>query len=210
MKILLISQNREKVPYPVLPIGLCAVAEALEQRGHHVAMLDLCFARDTAQAIERRVRAFAPELIGIGVRNMDNCDYYAPKDFVGDARRIVGECRRVSRAPILLGGSAVGVMPGQIMEAVRPDYAIHGDGELAAVEFAKALEEKRDPSEIPGVCAFRDGAVRVNPQWRVPALNASGPPRIYRWVDTRQYMKYEGVYPLQSKRGCALKCVYCT
>ena len=33
---------------------------------------------------------------------------------------------------------------------------------------------------------------------------------MWRWVDPRRYMKFEGVYPLQSKRGCSLKCIYCT
>jgi radical SAM superfamily enzyme YgiQ (UPF0313 family) len=122
----------------------------------------------------------------------------------------VDACRRLCGATILLGGSAVGVMPKEVAEAVRPDYAIHGDGELAVVEFVRAVEAGRDPSSLPGVVSLREGVARVNPQLRVPALDVSTPPRIYRWVDTRAYMKYEGVYPLQSKRGCALKCIYCT
>ena len=51
MNILLISQNQEKVPYPVLPVGLCYVAEALEAAGHRVSVVDLCFARDVRRAV---------------------------------------------------------------------------------------------------------------------------------------------------------------
>jgi radical SAM superfamily enzyme YgiQ (UPF0313 family) len=188
VRILLVSQNRERVPYPVLPIGLCYVAEALEAA--------------------RRSR---PDLVGLGIRNLDNCDYWRPKDFVPDARRRVAECRAATGAPVLLGGSAVSVMPAAVLRATGADYAITGDGERAAVEFARALEEGRDPRGLPGVCSVNpDGSVRINPQDRVPVLDPSLPPRIYRWIDVRPYLGFEGVYPLQSKRGCALKCIYCT
>lgn len=202
MNILLISQNREKVPYPVLPIGLCYVAEALEAAGQRVKVVDLCFDGDVRRAFAR----FSPDLVGVGVRNMDNCDYWRPKDFVPDVRRLVETCRGLSRAPILLGGSAVSVMPAEILAATGADWAIAGDGERAAVALVRALERGEDPSGLPGVCSRRG----LNPQDRVPTLDVNRPPRIWRWVDVRPYMKYEGVYPLQSKRGCALKCVYCT
>jgi anaerobic magnesium-protoporphyrin IX monomethyl ester cyclase len=206
VNILLISQNQEKVPYPVLPIGLCYVAEALEKAGHRVSVVDLCFDGD----VRRGFAGSSPDLIGIGVRNMDNCDYWRPKNFIPDVRRLVETCRGLSRAPILIGGSAVSVMPAEILKAVGADYAITGDGERAAVEFAAALARGEDPRPLPGVCSLSGETVRVNPQNRVPALDVNLPPRMYRWVDVRPYLKYEGVYPLQSKRGCALKCIYCT
>jgi radical SAM superfamily enzyme YgiQ (UPF0313 family) len=211
VRILLVSQNREKVPYPVLPIGLCFVAEALEKAGHAVRVLDLCFERDERAAVLREVRRAKPDLVGIGIRNLDNCDYWRPKDFIPDAARLVATCRELARVPILVGGSAVSVMPGPVLAAVGADFAITGDGERAAVDFARALEAGADPRGLPGVCSPNaDGTVRINAQNRVPLLDVNLPPRIYRWVDVRPYLAYEGVYPLQSKRGCALKCVYCT
>ncbi|MCC6742018.1 MAG: cobalamin-dependent protein [Planctomycetia bacterium] len=210
MKVLLLSANREKVPYPVLPIGLCFVAEALERAGHQVRIEDLCFARDPRKAVARAVAGFQPGMVGVGIRNMDNCDYYVPKNFVPDAARIVADIRAVTSAPVVIGGSAVSVLPGPMMERIRPDYAVVGDGERAAVALAAALDAGRDPSGLPGIASFQDGVPRINHQDRVPSLDVNTPPRIYRWVDTRRYMSFEGVYPLQSKRGCSLKCIYCT
>lgn len=212
MKILLVSQNQEKVPYPVLPLGLCYVAEALEKAGHSVRLLDLCFEPGTAAAVAREVRRFQPGLIGVGIRNLDNCDYWRPKNFVPDARRIVQECRAAApRVPVVVGGSAVGVMPAAMLKATGADYAVAGDGERAAVALVRALEQGGDPRSLPGVCTLMvDGTVRVNPQDRVPALADLAPPRVYRWVNVRPYLNFEGVYPLQSKRGCALQCIYCT
>ncbi|MBI2922745.1 MAG: cobalamin B12-binding domain-containing protein [Planctomycetes bacterium] len=210
MKILLVSANQEKVPYPVLPIGLCYVAESLEKAGHQVRLLDLCFERRTARALDRAVKEFEPALVGVGIRNMDNCDYYYPKNFVPEAKRVVAEIRAATKAPVMIGGSAVSVLPREMYEAIGADWAVVGDGELAAVELAKAVEEKRDPSGIAGVVSRGAEGVRVNPQNRVPALDVNTPPRMWRWVDPQRYMKFEGVYPLQSKRGCSLKCIYCT
>jgi len=210
MRILLVSQNTEKVPYPVLPLGLCYVAETLEKAGHAVSLVDLCFERDGKKAVAAAISRSSPELIGIGIRNLDNCDYWRPKNFVPDARALVEECRRRSAAPILLGGSAVSVMPEQVLRATGADYAITGDGERAVLDFVGALERGDDPAPLLGVCSRTGDAVRVNPQNRVPSLDVNTPPRMYRWVDVRPYLKYEGVYPLQSKRGCALKCIYCT
>ena len=60
MNILLISQNQEKVPYPVLPIGLAFVAEALEAAGHRVTVVDLCFERDVPKAVAAGILKSAP------------------------------------------------------------------------------------------------------------------------------------------------------
>src|SRR6185369_10544700 len=35
-------------------------------------------------------------------------------------------------------------------------------------------------------------------------------PQLQRWVDTRNYLRLEPVLPVQGKRGCAKRCLYCT
>ena len=52
MRILLISANRERTPYPVFPIGLAYLADSLASSGHRLEALDLCFADDSELAIE--------------------------------------------------------------------------------------------------------------------------------------------------------------
>lgn len=210
MRILLISANREKVPYPVLPIGLCYVASALEKAGHDVHVEDLCFRKDPRRAVQLAVAKHRPRLIGLGLRNMDNCDFYRTKDFLPEATELLMACRGASSSPILLGGSAFSVMPREIFEFLQPDFGIAGDGESGAVALANAIDRGTEYGDIPGLIFRSGGEIRVNPPLPSPNLDEISPPRIYRWVDVRPYLKYEGVYPLQSKRGCALKCSYCT
>ena len=39
MKILLISVNREKMPYPVFPLGMAYLAKTLREAGHAIEVL---------------------------------------------------------------------------------------------------------------------------------------------------------------------------
>ncbi|MFC1889995.1 hypothetical protein ACFL4G_09575, partial [Thermodesulfobacteriota bacterium] len=72
MKILLISPNIARTPYPVYPLGMSMVAGALVRSGHDVTQFDL-LQRDTSfEALSDTVDKVNPELIGLSIRNIDN------------------------------------------------------------------------------------------------------------------------------------------
>ena len=75
--VLLVNTNRERQPFPVVPNGVACVASALEAAGHTVRVEDLCFARDPHAAARRAVRQARPDVIGVGIRNIDNSDFVA-------------------------------------------------------------------------------------------------------------------------------------
>lgn len=66
-RVLLVSTNTERQPYPVVPNGLAAVASSLERAGHEVRLLDLCFARSPVAAAGFAARIFQPDVIGVSV-----------------------------------------------------------------------------------------------------------------------------------------------
>ena len=78
MRILLINTNRYKVPFPVMPVGLCSVAASLEAAGHQVRVLDLCFSVSPGRDIAAAVSSFSPEIAGVGVRNIDTANGIRP------------------------------------------------------------------------------------------------------------------------------------
>jgi hypothetical protein len=63
-RILLVSTNRERAPYPVLPNGMACVASALAGAGHDVRIAALMFERDAASAAARAAREYRPDVIG--------------------------------------------------------------------------------------------------------------------------------------------------
>jgi hypothetical protein len=75
MKILLISGNREKMPFPVFPLGLAYIAKALRDDGHQIEVMDLCFSREVSGDLKSALHRFQPYLIGISLRNLDNLTY---------------------------------------------------------------------------------------------------------------------------------------
>lgn len=220
VRVLCINPNREQMPWPVIPVGLALVATALERAGHEVAFLDLTFSRDPARDVARAVRRDRPEMVALTIRNLDNCNFERPVFFLPEIRdAVVAQVREhAPDATLVVGGAAVNVCPGEILDYLAADYALVGEGEEALPALCKALEEKSEPRSLPGVLARRRGR-------ELPLARASGEPPAgravvselgrgqwslaHRWVDVKRYAALGTPYSIQTKRGCALECSYC-
>ena len=109
-RVLLVSTNRERQPYPVVPNGLACVASALAAAGHQVHFLDLCFERDPVAAAARAAREFLPSVIGVSIRNIDNSDAIALWHYTPEARLVFHALRAAAAKAIMIaGGAAFGV-----------------------------------------------------------------------------------------------------
>src|SRR4030066_248037 len=78
MKILLISVNRERMPFPVFPLGLAYIAMALREEGHQIEVMDLCFSQEISIDLNQTLHQFQPDLIGISLRNLEKNDPVFP------------------------------------------------------------------------------------------------------------------------------------
>lgn len=103
--VLIVSTNRNDLPLPVLPYGACMVAEATEQEGHHVTLLDLMFEKKPLGALEKELSATKPDVVGLSVRNIDNNDMQNPVFYPRELKSIMECIRKVSAAPVVLGGA---------------------------------------------------------------------------------------------------------
>ena len=99
MRVLLISANQERSPDPVAPLGLCYVATATAAAGHDVELLDLCFRPDVEDAVGRAVGTVRPDIVGIALRNVDNCAYPDTVSYLPHYRRVVRATRVATPAP---------------------------------------------------------------------------------------------------------------
>ena len=137
-KILLINSNRLRHPWPVVPFGLCSVAAALEDAGYSVNVLDLCFSSEPEKDIQRAIQTEQPDIIGIGIRNIDNASGYNTIFMLDQIKcEVVEPCKKYSACPIVIGGAAVGISGAEMLQFFDLPYAIHGDGERAIVELVK-------------------------------------------------------------------------
>src|SRR6476659_9685174 len=159
-RVLLVSTNRERQPYPVVPNGLACVASALDAAGHRVEFLDLCFTKDPVASAREFARSFAPDIIGVSVRNIDNSDAIALRHYTPEAREVLRELRSSApQAKIIAGGAAFGVAPEALFRDLDVDYAVAGDGERASVALIHALIAGDTPESIAGVVRAQNGNV---------------------------------------------------
>src|SRR3954463_13814449 len=139
-RVLLVSTNRERQPYPVVPNGLACVASALDAAGHEVRFVDLRFAADPSRTAAEAARSFAPDIIGVSVRNIDNSDAIALRHYTPEARDVLRALRSAApKAKVIAGGAAFGVAPEALFRDLGVDYAVAGDGERASVALVNAL-----------------------------------------------------------------------
>ncbi|MCC6850610.1 MAG: radical SAM protein [Deltaproteobacteria bacterium] len=213
MRVLLVATNRESSPFPVSPLGVLAVAGAALAAGHEVDFVDCMFAPEPVSALGRALDARAYDVLGFGIRNLDNCFWPAPRHFFEDVRVLVEAARQTTTAPIVLGGSGFSVAPHGWLSRLDADYGVVGEGENAFTALLAALADGRRPDGIPGIvttAAGRQGGGRPSraPASFAPSVAALARPA-HHLVDYERYVRRGGFVTVQTKRGCAFACGYC-
>ena len=208
MRVLLINTNTREDLLAAPPVGAACVATAAAAAGHEVRLLDLCFARDRDRELTQAVSSFAPQVVGLSIRNLENVNLLRPISYVDDARHVVDLVRTLTDAPIVLGGSAASLCPGPVLKALEADYVVAGDGETAFAALLAEIEAGRVPRGLPGVGVLAEDAFQFSP----PAFSDAsfGNPQLARWVNLAQYRRMGSSYTIQTKRGCCQRCIYCT
>src|SRR3954462_502647 len=210
-RVLLVSTNRERQPYPVVPNGLACIASALDAAGNNVRFLDLCFARDPVGRARDVARAFRPDVIGVSIRNIDNSDAIALRHYTPEARIVLQALRQAAPdAKVVAGGAAFGVAPEALFRDLGVDYAVAGDGERASVALISAIASGKAVEGLPGVVREKHGRVTFTPPGEDADLDSLPSPSLHRWIDLARYQRNGATIPIQTKRGCVYKCIYCT
>lgn len=205
MRVLLVSANTEQINMPVLPVGLAGVAAATESAGHEVHFLNLMVREGSLSILEETVANCQPEVIGLSVRNIDDQHMRSPRFLLEPVKAMVACCRKLSRAPIVLGGAGFSIFPRSTLSYLEADMGICGEGEEAFVKLLERLSRKADLADVPGL---------VLPQ------SASAPRRIQR-LDQLPFpeallsfparISGEKIWlPFQTRRGCPMACSYCS
>lgn len=210
MDILIVITNRNSNPVPVVPIGACLVAEAAERDGHRVKVLDLMFERDPLHAFESILKRMNPDIVGLSIRNIDNNDMQNPVAFFRDLRPLIEVIRRKTQAILILGGSAIGVMPEELLRYTGADWAVLGDGEVVFPRLLAALSCGELPDKIPGIAWLEGDVLRKNTAYVTRFSDGCLVPDFHRWITVHTYLSQLSTIPIQTKLGCHFKCVYCT
>jgi radical SAM superfamily enzyme YgiQ (UPF0313 family) len=204
-RVLFVNANETTRPYRVAPLGLAFVATATERAGHEVRLVDLPQTAKGQRQFLAALRDWQPEYVALGIRNLDNSDFHALETYLDGPAKLVCAARQiVPHAKVIVGGPAGTVEPERVASTVGCDHLVLGEGE----ESLPQLIARLDAGEVvPRIV----GSDEKGTPFRLALPDLLPAPQLYRWVENfAPYLRGDAGYPVQTKRGCPLKCTYCT
>lgn len=196
-RILLLSSNITQDPYPVYPLGMAMIAHDLLSRGHEVIEWDYLAEGESLQGLTDLVKAQAPDVIGLSLRNIDNCSYNNTVSYLPFYQDIIRVLRSCTKSPIVLGGAGYSLFPEVLLKELGADYGIEGEGEVVFSRLAEELTAGRTPVTR----ILKNDTPLTGGQTAVVGRNPV-------YVD--YYLRHGGMMNIQTKRGCPLRCAYCS
>jgi radical SAM superfamily enzyme YgiQ (UPF0313 family) len=188
MRILLISANTEPFPEPVFPIGAVYVANTLQEAGAAVRIIDMRLT-NSGTSLRKELKAFRPDRIGISLRNVDNAAYPCTRFYLPSYAALIKSLRDCCNAPVILGGAAFSLFPGEIAAYLGADGGVKGEGEGAIKVFLGQGHEGIITSCLPDLD------------------NVAFPRDINALFEGFRRYHTMGI---QTARGCPNQCIYCT
>lgn len=199
MRILLVSAPQGTGLQPVIPLGMLYVAAALIKENHQVEILDLGFSKNPLHEINKKVFEFNPDVTGISIRNI--AETKELEDLYDRYREIVGEAKKYTT--VVLGGAGFSIFPEEILAYTGADYGIAGEGEESFLRILKVISEKHPRERL---LKSHESIQQSRGCW-TDIMDA-------RWQHWQRYGKYYSLIrspiPIQTIRGCNLKCSYCS
>ncbi|MDD5496137.1 MAG: radical SAM protein [Candidatus Omnitrophica bacterium] len=197
MRILFIDPMGDKESTG-LNIGIAYCAASVIKSGHKAGVLDLVNVRKSAphDSIDRAVRQFEPDVIGISVTNMS----------FNNSRAYVDHIKKNFKVPVILGGPEVSALASRALELMpNADMAVIGEGEFTLVELLHAMENGAALDGVNGLAWRQDGKVVLN--------ETRGFIKDLDKVDFPDYAVFGvdkmDVYPIVTTRGCPYGCIFC-
>lgn len=208
MRVLLVQAFTALDMELVYPIGLAYLAAHLD--GHEVGIFDLNLHRDKPfEVLERELRAFAPEVVGISLRNMKVGMPHRYTDDFQPQQETVEKIKEICPGiKVIAGGTAFSLYAEAMMKRVPGiDMGVWGEAEG---RFPELLAQLDHPERIRGIY-YREGEqIRYTgapPPLDFPALRRPRRDLVPHAPYAASSFVSVGV---QSKRGCALRCIHCS
>lgn len=177
-------------------LGLaCLAAKLRSDQRATVGIVDGKFERLSYEAIQERVRRFAPDVVGLTAFTNE----IKP---AGHVARMVKALSPTIR--IVVGGVHASVLPERTVDEFPAfDCVAVGEGEVTFAELIAALDRGTPLAAVPGLC-LRDGGgvVRTPERERIQDLDAFPLPA---W----DLLPRSPRYLFMTQRGCAYRCAFC-
>ncbi len=206
MNILLVQAYLGGTEPPVFPLGLSCLAANL--RGHSIKVFDPNTSRNPYQDLTGIMREFKPDIVGISLRDIDSTNTRKVVFYYRYFKEMLDLLKdgSATRSKIIVGGSGFSMFARKIMHGEpRIDFGIYLEGEKTFAELIENLEESH---KVRGVFYRKNGRVLFTGPRDYADLNTLPPPD-RSIIDVEPYVDIPDAIGVETKRGCALSCVYC-
>ncbi len=204
MRVLLVQSYLGGGEPLVYPIGLASIAALIKR--HELKGIDLNIHKNPYDELKRVLSEFSPHAVLVSLRNIDSTNkrkvvfYYK---FFKDALRAIKEA---SSARIIVGGSGFSMYAREIMQdedAIDAGVFLEGESIIAGL-----LDNLDAPHRVKGVFYRQAGKVLFSGAPGQADLNRIALPD-RQIFPSSAYNTTPDAIGIETKRGCALKCIYC-
>lgn len=210
MKILLIQSYTSGPLNIVYPIGLVNLGTVLKNERHHVAICDLNLLGESYMTrISNMIHKFVPDVIGLSIRNIDSTHESKIKFYYEYIPALIKLLKKANTTAVLVaGGSGFSLFAKEIMqENPEIDYGIIGEGEQTLLRLLISFD---DMDSLENIC-YRKGSevVFTKRNYKNEIFEYLSPD--YSLLSPGKYYK-KGEYSIgiETKRGCNMRCAYCS
>lgn len=193
------------------PLGLGYLSAWLEREGHTTSIYNGTLHKAQNKDFLNAIKTFSPDLIGVSVMTRA---HNKVKNLIAAIKKDIGNA-----PPVVIGGPQVTAAPIIVLEDLKADFAIFGEGELTLSELVMCIAANRtDYEKIPGL-VFKDsyGKPYQNPlrpfienldTLPYPAWHRM-PPTDYRVAPILVPAKGQPIAQIMTGRGCPYNCSFC-
>ncbi|MHA1312686.1 MAG: B12-binding domain-containing radical SAM protein [Candidatus Helarchaeota archaeon] len=211
MKILLINPyhrvsylGNEKMSPILPPMGLAYIAAVLIQNKIAVKIIDLNLNLPSKIDFIHQIKEEEPDIIGIT----------SSTPVINNAFRLCAEIKAANPETItVLGGPHPTALPKDTVSNENVDVVVVGEGEYTFLDLIRAIEEKKDLSQVEGIVFKKNGEIISNPLRPLIEDLDELPLPAYELLEMDKYYSPQtktGKFAnILTSRGCPARCIYC-
>ncbi len=219
MKVLLLAPNYNgRANSDFFPLGLAYLASYIEKLGHEIISVNLnnynC--QQGYEILHTLVDQEQIDLVGLGGLTASYTE-------IGSIIRLIREWS--PKLPIVLGGGITSSETELIMQALRPDYAVIGEGELIFADILNTLEKRLPIQSVRGIWHWDKNIpvfTGVGPEIKdldplpFPAVDKFG---MFEFLERQLEDQYDyhlihfdcgKTIPIIASRSCPFDCTFCS
>ena len=214
------SKKPQKMQSYHPPLGALYLGSVLEKEGHEVEVFDLLAEKYPTETI----RKIIPSSDVIGMTTYSSAyqetlkgGYYTFA--YKESEKIANFIKEIDpKLPTVIGGPHCTVKPKKCLEEISSaDISVEGDAEHIIVDLGKAIQGKKELSEIPGIHFRQDNQIKSGKPAKIVENLDEIPIPARHLIDKYDYSKTSKKRNFKPKfttiitgRGCPFNCSFCT